>query len=187
MKLIVGLGNIGEKYVKTRHNVGFMFLDYLVSENNSGSASLVEFKEQKKLKALVTKIRFKGEEFLLAKPTTFMNLSGQALTLLTQYYKIDAEDVFIVYDDVDLELEKVRFREKGSAGTHNGMKSILKAISGQEIKRIRIGIESRGRFAPAKQDLHSFVLERFRDEELDLLPEVFKKAEDFLDQKAKLA
>ena len=110
MKLIVGLGNIGDKYCMTRHNAGFMVLDrWTLTEGFS-------FKNEGKLKAYLSKIRYNGEDILFAKPTTFMNLSGEAVRAIMDYYKIDLKDILIIYDDISLDLGRIRYRANGSDG-----------------------------------------------------------------------
>lgn len=168
MKLFVGLGNPGAKYNGTRHNVGFMFLDHLVS-----TLSASPFAE--KWNALVAEGEFLDEKALFIKPSTFMNLSGQAVQKVAQFYKVPIEDIIVIYDDVDLPFESLRFRDKGSAGTHNGMKSIVEHLGTSHFPRLRIGVESRGRFAPEQMDLSSFVLAPFADEEIQLLDGIFKE------------
>lgn len=132
MKLIVGLGNPGKKYQSTKHNVGFMCLDAYFKENK------LKFKKEK---------RFYGESLkvgnvVFLKPHTFMNNSGQSVQSALDYYDMNVEDLLIIYDDLDLPLGKTRLREKGSAGGHNGIKSIISHIKTEEFKRIRFGIDS---------------------------------------------
>lgn len=135
MKLIVGLGNPGEKYQYTRHNVGFMAVDNLAKSLG------VEFKLQTGLKAFVAVVNQGGHKAILIKPVTFMNLSGDAVFAVMKYYKIAVEDILVINDDLDLPCGKVRFRQNGSAGGHNGLKSINERIGTQEYKRIKIGID----------------------------------------------
>ena len=132
MKIIVGLGNPGKEYENTKHNLGFMFIDYLISKYNLGNE-----KKFKNSKILETKIN--EEKVVLAKPQTYMNLSGNAVIELKTWYKVENNDILIVYDDFDILFGNVRFREKGSAGTHNGMKDIVNKLSSTEIPRLRIG------------------------------------------------
>jgi peptidyl-tRNA hydrolase, PTH1 family len=155
MKLICGLGNPGGKYNNTRHNVGFMVVDALVGE--------AEFNE--KWNALVAEIEINGEKTYVIKPTTFMNLSGQAVAKFANFYKIESENITIVYDDIDLPLGTLRSRESGGPGTHNGMKSIIADLGTQNFPRLRVGIESRGETAPEQMDLAAFVLAPFSKEE----------------------
>jgi len=174
MKIIIGLGNIGEKYKNTRHNAGFKALDFIV-ENFRKRGSTIKWKEESKLKAFTTRITYKNEILLLVKPTTFMNLSGESASKIINFFKEDIKNITVIYDDIDIPLGKIRIREKGSAGTHNGMKSIIQQLGTQEFKRIRIGIESRGDLTPAQQDIHSFVLNKFTNEEEKILEQVFEE------------
>ncbi|MFA6305268.1 MAG: aminoacyl-tRNA hydrolase [Candidatus Gracilibacteria bacterium] len=166
MKIIVGLGNIGEKYENTRHNVGFMFINELIKEIEKKLGQRVEMEENPKFKAETGKVSYEGENFLLVKPTTFMNLSGEAVSKILNFYKETPENLIVIHDDVDLPLGKIRVRETGSAGTHNGMKSVIQQLGTENFIRIRIGIESRGVSSPAQQDISDFVLSRFKEEEL---------------------
>lgn len=161
MKLIIGLGNIGEKYVFTRHNVGFMVLDRLAVKEK------FSFKEDKKMKSFIAKVRFCGEDFLFVKPTTFMNLSGEALRAVIDYYKIDVKDILVIYDDLSLELGRIRFRASGSDGGHNGIKSIIKHLGTNSFARLKVGI---GPQPPIPAE--SFVLQNFSKEQLLKLKEV---------------
>lgn len=133
MRLIVGLGNPGKKYECTRHNAGFMCIDALLKKLN---VSL----DQEGFKSFYTTINHKGEKIIIMEPQTFMNLSGEAVSLIVNYYKIEHEDILVVYDDLDLPLGKLRLRSSGSSGGHNGMKNIIGLLNDQNIKRIRIGI-----------------------------------------------
>ena len=134
MKLIVGLGNIGQKYTFTRHNVGFMLADSIALNNN------LTFRENSRLKCFMTNLRNGLDDYLIIKPTTFMNLSGEAVRAVVDYYKIPIEDVLIVYDDLSLELGKIRFRANGSDGGHNGIKSVIQHLGTKDITRLKIGI-----------------------------------------------
>jgi len=165
MKLIAGLGNIGEKYCFTRHNVGFMVADKWAIKHN------LSFKENKKLKCFLTKFKYGFEDIILIKPTTYMNLSGDSVIEVMNYYKIDAEDVLIIFDDLSLELGKIRFRANGSDGGHNGIKSIIKSVGTQNIARLKIGIGPQPPI-PAEQ----FVLQNFYKSQLDELKPVLKNA-----------
>lgn len=168
MKIIVGLGNIGEKYTHTRHNIGFIFLHRLAHQLQQDGQQIT-WEENSKLKASIAKANIKGQSCLLVKPSTLMNLSGQAVSKILSYYKQSPEDLVVIYDDVDLPNGKIRIRSTGSAGTHNGMKSIIQEIGTKDFHRIRIGIESRGDLTPAQQDISSFVLTDFNDAEIDRL------------------
>lgn len=165
MKLILGLGNIGEKYLFTRHNAGFMFLDKLAHDYS------FIFKEEGKLRSLVARARLFDEEFILIKPTTFMNLSGEALSAVMNYYKIPIKDILVVFDDLSLEVGKIRFRPNGSDGGHNGVKSIIKNLNTKDFARLKIGIGPQPSI-PAE----NFVLQNFKAEELENLKIVLKTA-----------
>lgn len=167
--LIVGLGNPGSQYEKSRHNVGFMALDLLADELKAHP-----FKSEKKFRADVATADFHGNKVILAKPTTFMNLSGESIMEISQFYKIDSRNIYIIYDDIDLPLGQVRIRKEGGPGTHNGMKSIVQYI-GNQFPRIRVGIESRGETAPQQQDLSSFVLAPFLKKEESTLKSSLRK------------
>ena len=179
MKLVVGLGNPGEKYARTRHNAGFMFADLL--RQNLG---LPEFAMQKKFDALTAENaqgnfggeNSEGEKIILAKPQTFMNDSGKSVSALYHYYKCKPHDLWLIYDDVDLQLGKFRIRQKGSAGTHNGMRSVIAALGFENFPRLRLGIESRGASSPHQQDVSSFVLEPFKADERKLFEKIMKEA-----------
>lgn len=154
MKLIVGLGNIGKTYQNTRHNVGFNTIELLA--NKAG----VLFKEEPKLKGLVAETFINGEKVILLKPTTFMNLSGESVSLVMKYYKIDTQNFIVICDDLDMEVGKVRFRTKGSAGGHNGLKNIIEHLGTDNFNRIKIGI-SRDKFIPVVD----WVLGHFNEED----------------------
>lgn len=156
MYLIAGLGNPGKKYEYTRHNSGFLFMDYLSA----------------KYDIKINKIKFKGlcgegtienEKVILLKPSTFMNLSGESIKEAMSFYKIESDNIIIIYDDISLPLGKIRIREHGSAGGHNGIKSIIQHTGTDKFKRIRIGIENPEK---KKDDLADFVLDSFSKSEL---------------------
>lgn len=158
MKLVVGLGNPGLKYDKTRHNVGFMFLDEIAKELK------LEFKLNKQLKSLIAYTTIFDEKIIFIKPQTFMNLSGEAVTSVMNYYKIDINDVLVIYDDLDLPTGKIRIRKNGSSGGHKGMNNIIELTKTQQIKRIRIGIMNNSNI-----DTIDYVLGKFTtDEEIEI-------------------
>ncbi|MBU1179584.1 aminoacyl-tRNA hydrolase [Patescibacteria group bacterium] len=162
MKLIIGLGNPGQKYEKTRHNVGFMSVDFLQKKIDAP-----EFKFNKKCKAEISK----ADGIILAKPQTFMNNSGEAVSKLLSFYKIEPEKIIVIHDDLDLELGKLReSKNRGSAG-HNGAQSIIDGLGTKNFTRIRIGI---GR-PPIKIPPESYVLQKFEKEELAAIKNVFEK------------
>ncbi len=175
MKLIFGLGNPGSKYDKTRHNVGYLFLDYLAQKFDFPAS-----KTEKKFKAEVSEGIINDEKVLLIKPLTFMNLSGESVQAVQNFYKVELEDILIVYDDKDMEFGKVRFREEGSSGGHNGIKSIISVLS-DDFKRIKIGIANE--LLEAHMETSDFVLSHFKKEELEELPFVFEEAVDLLGEK----
>jgi len=158
MKLFVGLGNPGKKYAETRHNVGFMVVDELAKK---WSISLVE---DQKFKGEVGSTHINGEKIILLKPTTYMNLSGEAVQAVMDFYHLENEDVVVIYDDLDMETGKLRGRAQGSAGGHNGIKSIILHLAGDQFKRFKIGIDK----SPyGKSSDH--VLGKFSAEEMDYI------------------
>jgi len=134
MKMIVGLGNPGKTYEKTRHNTGFLVLDEIAKQ--CGVSSF-----QMKFKAQIANVVLNNENVILVKPQTFMNLSGESVGEIARFYQISSAEIIVIYDDLDLPVGKVRLREKGSAGGHNGMKSIIQHLHTQEFPRIRVGID----------------------------------------------
>ena len=160
MYLIVGLGNIGNEYNLTRHNIGFETIDYLSEE--------YDIKINKtKFKADFGKGKIAEEDVFLVKPRTYMNLSGESVKLFKDYFKIPEENIFIIYDDIELPKGKLRIRKNGGAGTHNGMKSIIKEIATKNFPRFRLGVGS-----PEHGDLVNYVLGRFSEEELPIIREL---------------
>lgn len=155
VKLIVGLGNVGSKYDQTRHNVGFMAIDRLVKDIDA------TFTEDKTFKAYIASSFINGEKVYFVKPTTYMNNSGLAVRAILVFYNIELKDLIVIYDDLDLEVGKIRFRAKGSAGGHNGIKSIIAHTGSQEFDRIKIGI---GRPKP-NVAVVNHVLTRFDEDE----------------------
>ena len=168
MFIIAGLGNPDEKYQGTRHNVGFDVVDRLAEKYQIAI-------DTKKHRALIGKGVIEGQKVLLVKPQTYMNLSGESIRSLVEYYKIDPEEeLLVIYDDISLEPGVLRLRTKGSAGGHNGMKSIIKHLGGDTFPRIRVGIG--GEKHPG-QDLADYVLGHFKDDEKELLSDALDKAE----------
>ncbi len=168
MKLIVGLGNPGSKYAATRHNIGFTVIDYL-------AGALDISIDRAKFKSLVGEGFRDGGKIVLAKPQTYMNLSGEALLDMVNWYKADLQDILVIYDDMDLPLGKLRLRIKGGAGGHNGMKSIIYMLQSEEFPRLRIGL---GRPENGHLDNIDFVLGKFTDEEAKIMGETVKKASE---------
>lgn len=164
MRLIVGLGNPGKQYDKTRHNIGFEVIDKL-------SESLNIPLDQAKLKGIYGIGSVNGEKLILLKPLTYMNLSGESIRACLDYYDIALEDLLVIYDDLDLPVGKIRLRQKGSAGGHNGIKSTIAHLGSQEFKRIRVGIDR----PPAGMSVVDYVLGRFREDEQEIMDDVIKK------------
>ncbi|HHW57551.1 MAG TPA: aminoacyl-tRNA hydrolase [Clostridia bacterium] len=163
MYIIAGLGNPGREYERTRHNVGFMVIDELAKKLGIRVTKL-------KFKSLVGEGNVKGEKIILLKPQTFMNLSGEALYEAVNFYKINLENVIVVYDDKDLDVGKIRIRKKGSSGGHNGMNSIIYLLNSEEFPRVRIGIGNPG------EDLVNHVLGEFTEEEKKIIKQATEKA-----------
>ena len=156
MKLIVGLGNIGREYENTRHNAGFMVIDKLASKLN------VSF-DQSKFKASLAITNVNGEKVILMKPSTYMNLSGEAVLECVNFYKIAVDDILIIHDDMDLPVGSVRLRMQGSGAGQKGMKNIIDLLHTTQIKRIRMGI---GR--DQNIDVINYVLGKFRKDEIEV-------------------
>ncbi len=155
MYIIAGLGNPGRQYANTRHNVGFMALDLLGQRHNIGYP-------EDGHKSMFGKGRIGSEKVVLVKPLTFMNLSGEALVSICNYYKIDvSSELIVIYDDIDLDPGVLRIRKSGSAGGHNGMKNIVKMLGTQEFMRVRIGVGAK----PKGWDLADYVLAQLNDED----------------------
>lgn len=168
MKVIVGLGNPGREYRKTRHNVGFWALDRLTEELG------IELKESK-FKGLIGEGRVGQEKVILVKPLTYMNLSGECVSPLLHFYKVEPkENLVVIFDDMDLPCGKLRLREKGSSGGHNGMKSIIAHLNTEQFKRIKIGID---RPQPGRK-VPDYVLSPFsKEQEADVLVAVDRAVE----------
>ena len=168
MFLIVGLGNPGTKYDGTRHNMGYDTVTELIERYHVPSSGIG-------MKALYGKGQIEGEKVILVKPLTYMNLSGEAVQQFVHYYKIDpASELIVIYDDIDLEPGQIRIREKGSAGSHNGMKSVLSCLGVNTFTRIRVGIGSK----PEDWDLADYVLSRPSKEERVQIDEAIRHAAD---------
>lgn len=159
MKLIVGLGNPGKKYERTRHNVGFGVIDSLAQ-----TLECDDFKEKKKFKAYVTETQIDEEKIILAKPLTYMNLSGETVVSIMNFYKIKPENVWVVCDDLDFPFGVFKIRLKGGPGSHNGLKSISTLVGSEDYPRFRIGIEARNEENTPKE-AKDFVLGRFSSKE----------------------
>ena len=166
--LIVGLGNPGEKYENTRHNVGFQVVDELAERQNAPVQKL-------KFKALTNLLTISGEKVLVMKPVTYMNLSGEAVRPAADFYKIPPERILVISDDTALDPGKLRIRIKGSAGGHNGLKSIIQHLGTDQFPRIKIGV---GEKPHPDYDMADWVLSKFTGEDLKTIQAAVKKAAD---------
>ena len=158
MFLIVGLGNPGLQYENTRHNIGFKVIDNIAKEYN------IEINRQK-FKGVYGEGFINGEKVILLKPTTYMNLSGESIREVVDFYKLTCEDIVVIYDDISLDVGRLRIREKGSAGGHNGIKSIIAHLGTDVFPRIKVGV------GQPNVDLVNYVLGKFTDEEMEVLSE----------------
>lgn len=171
MWLIIGLGNPGEQYTRTRHNIGFECLKHLAHRHGLDFTA-------RRASARIAEGRIGNQRVALAKPTTYMNLSGKAVVALRNWYKVDAaEQMLVIYDDLDLPFGKLRVRQRGSAGTHNGMRSIVQLLGTQEFPRLRVGIDR----PPAGWDTRGYVLGRFSKEEAEALPALYEQVSDLVE------
>lgn len=167
--LIVGLGNIGPEYLFTRHNIGFMAVDYQAKTKE------VSFKQDRL--GAITSYKLKGHTIYLLKPSTFMNLSGKAVNYWCQQLKIEKEQLLILTDDIALPFETLRLKPKGSCGGHNGLKSIEGVLSTQEYARLRMGIGAE--FSKGRQA--DFVLSNFNEDEIGLIPFILNRSNEIID------
>ena len=166
MFLIVGLGNPGKQYENTRHNVGFDAIDVLVDEYRIPSSG-------KQHKAMYGKGVIEGQKVILAKPMTYMNLSGEAVRAMVDYYKIDPEtELLVIFDDISLAPGNIRIRKKGSAGGHNGIKSIITHLGTQNFQRIKVGVGEK----PKNWDLADYVLGAFSKDDRKLVDEALERS-----------
>ena len=167
MHIIIGLGNPTEKYQATRHNIGWDAITRISDDYNIP----LNFKSHK---AICGKGYMEGEKVILAQPITYMNLSGESVRELVDYYKVTPEDIIVIYDDISLDVGQLRIRTKGSAGGHNGIKSIINHLGTQEFPRIKVGVGDK----PKGWDLADYVLSRFSVEEQTDIREVLKDTSD---------
>ncbi len=165
MYIIAGLGNPTREYEKTRHNVGFDTLDVLAGRMNTAV-------DERKFKGYCGRGILGGEKVLLLKPQTFMNLSGESIREAADFYKVDPDHIIVIYDDVSLEVGQLRIRTKGSAGGHNGIKSIIAHLGTQEFPRIKVGVGAK----PPRMDLADYVLSRFSQEDREQMEQAFEEA-----------
>ena len=174
---LIGLGNPGKKYSQSRHNIGFLVLENLSRKYNSN------FLLKDKLKSSCSEFKINNSTYRLFLPNTFMNNSGDAVRAIVDWYKINLDQIFIIVDDKDLPLGKIRFRKKGSSGGHNGLKSIIEKLQTHEFNRIRIGIGS----PPLNKEIKNFntishVLGNISLEEKVILDKVYKRVIDSIEQ-----
>lgn len=167
MKLIIGLGNPGADYKGTRHNIGFQAIDALADDYNINP-------NRNRFKAFLGEGRLAGNKIVLAKPQTYMNLSGESVQMLAKWYKISPKDILIIYDDVSLPPGSIKIREKGGAGGHNGIKNIIQHLATDEFQRIKVGIGEK----PQSWNLADYVLSRFSKVEMEIID---KTMEDIVD------
>lgn len=165
MYLIVGLGNPGKEYAGTRHNIGFEAIDYIADKYN------IEM-NRVKFRGVFGEGNINGKKVLLLKPTTYMNLSGESIREVINFYKIESDEVIVLYDDISLEVGRLRIREKGSHGGHNGIKSIIANLSTDVFPRVKIGVGG------PKGNLVSHVLGKFSDDEVTVLRDVIVASSD---------
>lgn len=167
MYVIAGLGNPGREYENTRHNIGFRFIDDIAKKYQ---ITMLE----RKHKAIVGRGYIDGQKVILVKPLTYMNLSGESIREVTDYYKVDVTtQLVVVSDDINLDVGQLRIRKKGSAGGHNGLKNIILHLGREDFTRIRMGVSDK----PQGYDLKDYVLGHFTDREQKTLEETFEKAE----------
>lgn len=167
MYIIVGLGNPGKKYEHTRHNVGFEVIDILADRMG------IQVDESKH-KGLVGRGMLEGQKVVLVKPQTFMNLSGECVRAVADFYKVPEEEIIVIYDDISLEPGQLRIRAKGSAGGHNGIKNIIAHLGSQVFPRVKVGVGEK----PRMMDLADYVLSHFTKEEQGKMNDAFKEAAD---------
>ena len=165
MYIIAGLGNPGGRYEHTRHNVGFEVIDILA--DRMGLCV-----DEKKHKGLCGRGVLEGQKVILLKPQTFMNLSGESVRAAADFYKVEPENILVIYDDVSLEPGQLRIRGKGSAGGHNGIKNIIAHLGTQEFPRIKVGVGEK----PGSMDLADYVLSRFSQGEQEMMDQAFREA-----------
>lgn len=169
MKMIVGLGNPGEEYSLTRHNVGFMVIDSYAKKNN-----ISDFKQ--KFNGLYTKVYQNNEYFILLKPLSYMNLSGTVIKKFASFYKIKHEDILVIHDDMDLPVGKIKIKYKGSSGGHNGIKNIIENLKTEEFPRFKIGISK-------DENINSkdYVISKFNAQDLEKITKILAFSSNIID------
>ena len=165
MKLIIGLGNPGKQYEYTRHNIGFEVIDALAKEWNAPLTST-------KFNGMYATVHRPEGKVILLKPLTYMNLSGECVRPIMDYFDVDVEDIVVIYDDLDLETGKLRLRQKGSAGGHNGIKSLIQHLGTQQFNRIRVGVDR----PPAGMKVADYVLAKFSKDDAPIVADAIAKS-----------
>lgn len=168
MKLIVGLGNPGDEYKNTRHNVGFMVLDSWMNYHNY-------IFDKNKFNGEYSLIKYNNEDVIILKPLSFMNLSGTVVLAFVNYFKIDIDDILVIYDDKDIELGSVKLKKNGSCGGHNGIRNIIDNLKTDKFKRLKVGLSKNN------TDMVSFVLGKFSNVEKCKLDDVLKETNNIID------
>ena len=168
MKLIVGLGNPGKEYEKTRHNVGFNIIDLYLKENKLKL-------DKEKFNGKYTKTTINGEEVIFLEPQTFMNNSGESVSAIMKFYKININDILVIQDDLDMEIGKIKLKEKSSSGGHNGIKSIEEHLGTEDYKRLKIGISNNKNI-----DTKDYVLGKFSKDDREILENTYKTCIDII-------
>ena len=169
-KFIIGLGNPEKKYESTRHNIGFLLIEEILSKYN------LKITLKNKLKSFYSEFNLDGTKYKLFMPNTYMNNSGEAIKAIIDWYNIEIEQLLIIVDDIDIPLGKIRFRKRGGSGGHNGLKSIINSINSENFKRIRVGIGSPPVIKEERKlNTVSHVLGKLSKNEKDILKKVFKK------------
>ena len=169
MKLIVGLGNPGREYKKTRHNIGFNLLDFIANKDN------YSFKIDKKFNCEVGETLINGEKVLMIKPLSFMNLSGTVVSKIKSFYDIDINDILVIQDDLDMEFGKIRIVYDSSSGGHNGIKNISDCLGSQKYTRLKIGISN-----DKNMDTKDYVLGKFSKDDLNCLEYIYSKLDNII-------
>lgn len=169
MKIVVGLGNPGKEYEQTPHNAGFVAVEKLAEELSA------TWQKESSFKAYLAKAMVNGEKVILMKPLTFMNLSGEAVSAVANYFKVEPADVIVICDDVNLEPSRIRVRPSGSHGGHNGIRSIIDSLSSNKFIRVRIGV---GRGVHPSENLVGHVLGKFSKEEADIMDKACVRASE---------
>ena len=165
MILIVGLGNPGKEYEQTRHNIGFDVIDYMANKYNIDV-------NREKFKGICGEGFIENKKVILLKPLTYMNLSGESIRELANFYKLEEDEIIVVYDDISLDIGRLRIREKGSAGGHNGIKSIIQNLGGDKFPRVKVGV------GQPKDNLVNHVLGKFSKEDREHIEKVIPVVSD---------